>query len=250
MTVQHLAQKRHRLRKLRGETAYIDAAAARLHLATLLGAGWSLRSIAGTSGVSATTLSRLNRGGQTNASPQTITAVLKVDPKTIANLTNRRAAEPFVSRTGTTRRLQALLFLGWGHQQMREHCGLNTAALLHQQGRWVTRSTHDAVATMYRELSSRRGPSTKANAFAVRLGYRGPADWSDIDRDVEPDTLEEIVGDVDEVAVERVLAGDTHLSLTPAEKRLVVARWHETGRPLADLERAGWNTSRYRAEAS
>ena len=229
MTVKNLAQKRHQLRKLRGETAYVDATPARNHLATLIGAGWSIRSIAGVSGVPATTISRLLRNEQVKASPKTIAGVLKVDPKAIADRTNRPTAEPFVSRVGTTRRLQALLYLGWGHKQMREHCGLNTAGVLHQQGRWVTRSTHDAVAAMYRELSTRRGPSTKANAFAVMHGYRGPADWEDIDRDVEPDTTVAEVGDVDEVAVLRRMEGDRSIKLTTAERLEVVARLHKRG---------------------
>lgn len=184
----NIHQKRHRLRKLRGETAYIDATPARNHLATLLGAGWSIRSIAGVSGVPASTLSRFNNGTQTNARPTTIAAIVAINPDALADRTNNTAAEPFVSRVGTTRRIQALLYMGWGHRQMRDHSGLNTANLAHQQGRWVTRTTHDAVAAMYRDLSATRGPSTKAALYANRLGYAGPADWDDIDHDQAPET--------------------------------------------------------------
>lgn len=186
MSVNNLHQKRHRLRKLRGETAYVDASPARLHLATLLGAGWSLRSIAGVSGVPATTLSRFNTGKQDKASPDTLRKLLAVHPAQVPARTNSANAEPFVPRQGTVRRLQALLYMGWGHKQMREHCGLNTANLVHQQGRWVTRSTHDTVAAMYRDLSGRRGPSSKATTYAIARGYAGPADWNDIDLDAEP----------------------------------------------------------------
>jgi hypothetical protein len=249
VTVQHLHQKRHRLRKLRGESAYVDATSARLHLATLLGAGWSIRSIAGLSGVPASTLSRLNLGHQTKASPDTLRKLLTVDPAQVPTRTNRPGAEPFVSRIGTTRRLQALLYLGWGHQQMRDVCGLNTANLMHQQGRWVTRSTHDAVAAMYRELSTRRGPSSKAATYAQQRGYRGPTDWQDIDHDAEPDDVTDEMDehdDIDSVAIDRVMSGDRTVRLSKAERTELVRRWTATGRPLNEMERVtGINTHRY-----
>lgn len=249
MTTDYMHAKRHRLRKLRGETVYVDAAAARLHIATLQGAGWSIRSISGVSGVPASTISRLNLGKQLAASPVTIQKILAVTPGQVPDRTNNPAAEPFVPRIGTTRRLQALLYMGWGHQNMRAVSGLNTANLVHQQGRWVTRTTHDAVAAMYRDLSSRPGPSSKARTYALQRGYRGPADWQNIDLDTEPDTdeLEDVSG-VDEVAVQRVMDGDFTVNLNQAEKRLVVARWLAAGRPMAELERlTGINPHRYTA---
>lgn len=149
-------------------------------------------------------------------------------------------AQPFVPRVGTVRRLQALLYMGWGHKQMREHCGLQTATLVHQQGRWVERATHDAVAAMYRDLSHRRGPSTKAAHWAKRLGYAGPMDWHDIDHDAEPlpASAADDGGDgVDHVAVQRRLGGDKTVRLNHLETAEVVRLWMESGRPAADMER-------------
>lgn len=188
---QYLYSKRYRLRQLRGETAYHDATKARLHLATLTGAGWSIRSIAGESGVAASTVSRIHRGDQRTAAPGTLTAILALNPETTATRT-QGDAEPFVPRVGTVRRIQALLWMGWGHQQMRDHSGLRTAVLLHQQGRWVTRSTHDRVAAMYRDLAMKHGPSAKARTYARQRGYASPFDWDDIDHDAEPERDEGI----------------------------------------------------------
>src|SRR5690606_21127784 len=105
-------QKRHQLRKLRGETAYVDATRARHHIASLRAAGWSLRSIAGTSGVPTTTLSQIARGQQATARPETVARLLALDPDAIATRSDG-TDDPFVSRVGTVRRLQALLTMGW-----------------------------------------------------------------------------------------------------------------------------------------
>lgn len=178
--------KRYRLRQLRGETAYIDATPVRTHIATLVGAGWSIRSIAGVSGVSASTISKISIDKQTTVGPTTAAKVLRIKVKQIASRTSRPFAEPFVPRIGTTRRIQALLRMGWSHAAMRERCGIYTTNLLHQQGRWVARSTHDAVAAMYRDWSHQRGPSETTARRALRRGYASPADWSDIDHDEAP----------------------------------------------------------------
>ena len=61
------------------------------------------------------------------------------------------------------------------------------------------------------------------------------------------------VSDVDEVMVERILSGDfsNSRSATGPERRLVVAAWPATGRPLADLERGtGWKADRYREDVA
>lgn len=186
MTAHYVYAKRHQLRKLRGQTAYVDAARARTHIDTLLGAGWSVRSIGAASGVPASTVSRLRLGKQQTARPETILAVLRVRTDTQATETNHDG-EPFVSRVGTVRRIQALLYMGWRHEDLSARTGLRTACLLSQQGRWVTRTTHDVMASLYRELSHVPGPSEATRGRARRLGYVGPAAWDDIDHDLEPE---------------------------------------------------------------
>lgn len=52
--------------------------------------------------------------------------------------------------------------------------------------------------------------------------------------------------DVDEVVVERILAGEWRLRATRAEKVEVVAQWREAGRSLAYLAAVtGWKPERY-----
>lgn len=248
MTVRNVHSKRHQLRKLRGETAYVDATPIRLHLATLLGAGWSLRSIGGTAGVSATTLSQIHRDTRLQASPTTIRKVLAVRPDAIAERTNRPGAEPFVPRIGTTRRIRALMAIGYSHSDLTA-LGIDSRNLVNQQGRWVTRSTHDHVAALYKDLSRRPGPTPRAASEAAKRGYPGPAAWDDIDLDAEPDVHEDTdhqADDVDDVAIDRVMAGDRAVHLSKTERHELARRWAASGRPLAEMERlTGLHAHRY-----
>lgn len=184
--------KRWQYERSQGLLRLTDATPVRLHIATLQGAGWSLRAIAGAAACSPGTVAKVAAGQQAKMARAVAARILAVDPAQVPSRASRQTREPFVPRVGTTRRLQALLFMGWGHKQMRKHCGLNTANLLHQQGQWVLRSTHDKVAAMYAALAMKPGPSPKARTYARRLGYVGPMDWDDIDLDGAPEKPDEL----------------------------------------------------------
>jgi len=229
-----------------GRPRLVDGTPVRNHIATLRGLGWSIRAIAGASGVSATTISKAAKGEQVQV--RTHRMVLAVSPDQVPITPSADTTEVFVSRVGTTRRLQALLWLGWRHEDMRKVCGRNTAMLLSQSGRWVTRSSHDAVAAMYRELRTRPGPSQATRTRARRMGFVSPLGWDDIDLDPEPlaevdEETDEV--DVDEVVVLRVLAGE-RLHTTKPEKEEIMRRWLADGRSERSLiTRMGWKDGRY-----
>lgn len=176
--------------RLQGKTRLVDAEQARVHIATLVGRGWSLRAIAGAAGVGQGTPHHLAKGQQ-RAHPDVIKKILAVEPNTVPSIPSHQTTEPFVPRVGVVRRIQALMTLGWTHAAMTRHSGARTAVLLAQQGRWVTRSTHDKVAAMYRDLCTRPGPSLRTRSRAVARGYHGPLAWDDIDHDPEPETWED-----------------------------------------------------------
>lgn len=238
--------KASRLRRLRGEMAYLDVTPVRNHIATLLGRGWSSRSIAGEGGVTINVVRRIDRGEQRWITPTVARGLLSIDPDTIPARTDGKNAEPFVSRVGTVRRIQALMAIGYSHNDLAAH-GIHSRNLIHQQGNWVLRSTHDKVAAEYRLLSRKAGPTPRAAREAAKRGYPGPTAWNDIDRDPGPDMddveLEAPV--VDEVVVLRVLAGE-NVPATNAERREIVRRWPTTGRSINDLARlTGWKPERY-----
>jgi lambda repressor-like predicted transcriptional regulator len=222
-----------------------DAEPARLHIATLQGAGWSCRTIAAHSGLSDTMILNIVHGQE-----RCLTAVrdriCALDPSTIPSR-SYHGNTPFVSRVGTFRRIQALLVMGWPHDHLFATTGVNTRALLGKGRPRVTLDTHEAIAAVYRQLANRPGPSNRTRARALARGYASPAEWDDIDNDLAPADLEEPVEDdfVDEAVVERILAGD-RVPATTAERYAVVARWPSTGRPLNALARlTGWKVERY-----
>lgn len=239
--------KRYKLDQHRGLARTVDGDAVRLHLAALEGAGWSRRSIAAAAGISATAVCRI-ANGQPTVRRAFAQAVLAVDPAAgPPRKASNGTAQPFVPRVGTVRRIQALLALGWPHTELIARCGVRTTTLLSQQGRWVTRASHDAVAAVYRDLAATPGPSAITRRRAAALGYHSPAAWDDIDLDAEPDTDEHAAPDhdVDEAVVLRILDGHV-VPATTAERREVVARWTTTGRSINDLARlTGWKPERY-----
>lgn len=241
--------KTYKIETSRGIARTVSGDNIRLHVATLEGAGWSRRAIAGASGVSPTAICRIAAGQQT-VRKHVAAAILAVSPDALPSTPSRGITEPFVPKVGAVRRIQALLALGWPHAELSTRCGMRTATVLRQQGRWVTRSTHDAIAAVYRDLSAKPGPSPITRRRAERLGYLTPIAWHDIDHDLEPDAHDDAGTDdqVDEAVVLRILGGDV-LPANLAERRAVVARWPSTGRSLNDLAAlTGWKPERYRTE--
>lgn len=249
--VEHRARyhKRWAYERSHGKLRTTDALPARRHIETLIGAGWSYRAIAGSADLSPSTIHRVGRGWQDAITRSAESRILAVGGLPEAPAASSH--EPFVPRIGSTRRMQALLFMGWTHRAMQEHCGISTAVTLNQEGRWVTRSKHDAIAAMYDELALTPGPSQRTRDRARRLGYVGPMSWDDIDHDPAPvaDEVETGMRDpsapVDEIAVQRFLDGDHKVPLNLLEKRELVRHWVAAGRSLNDLERLGWNPGRY-----
>lgn len=181
-------QKRWRYERAQGLLRTVSVDRVRLHIATLQGAGWSVRAIAEAAHVSPTTVSRVGRRTQEHVSRKAAAAIMSLDPSAQPR---RSASRGFVPRVGTTRRIQALLRMGWSHEAMGEHLGepmQYTVNKLHQRGQWVTRDVHERVATMYRDLATKAGPSTRTAMRAEARGYPGPLDWQDIDHDAEPET--------------------------------------------------------------
>lgn len=127
--------------------------------------------------------------GTARATRALVEKIMSVDPTRIPSKASTQTTEPFVPRTGTVRRIQALMAIGYSHSDLASR-GVDSRNLLNQQGRWVTRTTHDHVAARYRELSRRPGPTPRAAREAAKRGYLGPAAWDNIDRDPEPDRTE------------------------------------------------------------
>lgn len=223
-----------------GHKRLVDASPARRHIEGLIGAGWSYRAIAGAADVSPTTVHRVGRGLQGTLQRTVARRVLAVAG--LPFRPTKDATEPFVPKIGAVRRIQALLFMGWRHSDISAACQIRSAVVLHQQGRWITRGTHDKIAAGFDRLAMSSGPSERTRQRARRLGYLGPLDWDDIDLDPMAMLDETEAVDVDEVAVQRRLTGD-RVELNVAERRMVVATlWAQGLGPVGIANRTGFST--------
>ncbi|WP_328344867.1 hypothetical protein [Micromonospora sp. NBC_00421] len=90
----------------------------------------------------------------------------------------------YIPAAGTARRLQGLTALGYGADILAEHLGVTDSTIT----KWrtphtatVTRHTHNAVKQLAGRLDGIPGPSSRARAYAERLGWVPMAAWDDID---------------------------------------------------------------------
>lgn len=163
----------------------------RAHVARLRADGLGLRQIAGLSGVSIGSLTRLVHGDRrrghapsTRVHRSTAAAVLAVRPR-LANLGSRVG----VDGTGTRRRLQALVWCGWTQVRLAGELGLTQQRLnqLLAQDR-VGAQTALAVRELYERLwdtpppaASRweRGAVKRMRVLATGRGWVPPLGWDD-----------------------------------------------------------------------
>lgn len=138
-----------------------------------------------------------------------------------------------VPSRGYVRRVRALQALGWSMNALAERLDADVRTLAHSlDSGHVFRRTHDAMAALYEELCMTRPDDQFANRrriIAERKGYVPPLAWDDIDLDDEPASPGRRWHFIDEIAVERAVAGDPPEHLTPAERRAVVRRLHARG---------------------
>lgn len=171
----------------RGIKRRVSARRARLHLSSYIARGWSFGAIAGETGVSLSTVSHVVQGKVDRISKDVSDRLLALDNQGLPTRTVPGRTEPFVLKVGAVRRIEALLVMGWTHDDMTRRCGASTKSVHDNGGQWILRSTHDKIAKMYRELSRRPGPSPFTRGQAIARGYLSPIFWDDIDNDVEPD---------------------------------------------------------------
>lgn len=182
------ARNRERRRAHRTGTydVFIDAEPVRRHILRLQRAGMSLHGIAGSAGMTVQsvlefthTLPARGRGRRQRTTPATAAKILAV------SLTNRTVGT--TDATGTRRRIQALVAIGWPVRHIARHAGLsgvNAADFLSRSRVYV--ATANAVAAAYDDLRAQRpGRSgvTKsheqaAKSRAARLNWPPPKYWN------------------------------------------------------------------------
>ena len=225
---------------------FVDARPAARHLRALSAAGMGWKRAAAAAGVPESSVYPLlygkpdRNGGKprTKARRTTVEAILAVPMPTLDDL----GETVVVDGTGTRRRLQALITLGWSVQRLADHGGIDRQALdgaLTQ--RPVQAKTARAVRGLYDELWDQAPPETnqRERIAATRSRHRAQAmSWApalawDDDTIDDPDALpahlaEGATEGIDHAAVELAIGG-TRVTLTRAERWLAVERLAREG---------------------
>lgn len=230
---------------------FVDAAPVREHIRDLRAAGIGVEQIARLASISTSHVRELAAPGR-DGNPR----VRRVRPETAQRILRirvdqaNRAPRSHVDATGTRRRLQALIAVGWPHDELAARLGRSSAGLRRSMlSDSVTAQTAQNVSALYEQLWNLRPPQSNddqraaadaARAFAAERGWLPPLAWDDIDTDPAPRHRAEHVetdDDLDEIAIERALAGDgVRLEhLTPAEQDEVVRRLTERGKSIRDI---------------
>lgn len=169
----------------------------------------------------------------------------------------------YVDPTGTRRRIEALVCLGWSFADLGEATGhsKNWTQELMRSAR-VHQDTAAAVAAIYDRLSMTLAPENgyrgRTRNLAQRRGYQPPLAWDEQSID-DPNAVpysftkeDADDADYDEVVVDRILSGDYRLPATRTERLEVIRRWERAGAwSLNELERrTGWNINRDKGKAA
>lgn len=162
--------KRWRVERARGHKRTTDPKRAQIHVQTLTASyGVSIRAIAETAGVTPALISELNRGICPGLKVSTEKAILAVTPHAILN---RPLRTGFVPNIGARRRIQALMAIGYRHQDLTPQVGFSTGTLLHQIGEWISKAKHDAVVELYDRLWNVPGPAPATSRVRIaKAGY-------------------------------------------------------------------------------
>lgn len=243
----------HRQRTYGRWQPYVDAGPVREHIQLLREAGFGLRRIAELADVSTTTVRALldsrtdGREPREKIRPETAAAVLAITPEPAD-----RARYSTIDPIGTRRRLQALIASGWSLQQLAEQLDRTPTHLARTMGGTrVTVRTAEQVSALYDRLwdvrpdqdtSAERAAVEATRTMAAQNGWLPPLAWDDIDTDPDPGPqqpaqLEPETDDLDEVAIERAVAGDGIRleQLTPAEQDEVVRRLTVRGKSIRNI---------------
>ncbi|WP_236832573.1 helix-turn-helix domain containing protein [Blastococcus sp. KM273128] len=229
---------------------FVDAAPVREHIRALRAAGIGVEQIALLADISTSHVRELADIGR-DGNPR----IRRVRPETAQRLLRirvdlaNRAARSHVTATGTRRRLQALIAVGWPHDELAARLGRSSASLHRSMlSDSVTAQTAQDVSALYERLwnllppqstDDQRAAADSARAFAAERGWLPPLAWDDVDTDSDPRDVKHAQpdDDLDEIAIERALAGDgVRLEhLTPAEQDEVVRRLTERGKSIRDI---------------
>jgi len=195
---------------------YVDPAPVRAHVHALQAAGLGERRIAELAGVHRTHITSVRRGRSrtkpdqpaTKISTRVAAAILAVPiPDNPIFVASQGA---LIDATGTVRRLQALVAIGYTAASLGERIGMSVSNTAHtMRTARVTVRRARQVAQMYEQLSHLPGESTRARMRARRQGWVAPLAWDEgtiDDPAASPVYTDGSAAVLDEVLLDRLIA--------------------------------------------
>jgi len=170
--------KQLRVEHARGQYRLTGATQTRHHIERLMAAGWTQKQIAQVTGVESASIHQIYVGHQEKTANWRAAAILAVP------ITSPPADPHHVDATGTRRRLQALRVIGHRRYDLAAALGMTDDRVKHitnGKTRRVPKHEADAIARLYRRLSTIPGPSQQTATIARDKGWHGPLDWEAID---------------------------------------------------------------------
>lgn len=241
---------------------YVPAGPVREQVRTLTDAGMGLKQVAKVSGVPHGTLWKLMYGKRQPDGSQTPSRRVQRETaeKLFALDADWNGPLPLAdgarldqaTSAAVSEKLQALVALGWSMSKVAERLGIehrgNVCPIVKGE-RCLTVGTAKKAEALYAELSMTLPPATnqrerisvsRSRNFADAHGWLPPLELEDVSG------VDDEYGALDEVAIERRLAGDKAVKVNRGEAAEVVRRWRASGRPAAECERlTGLNPHRY-----
>ena len=169
---------------------WVDATPAREHVQELAAAGMGLKRIVELSGYSQGAMTKLMYGSEGRPPTKRIRKANADNILAIRATVDTLAGGARVDGTGTRRRLQALMTLGWSQMQLAHRLGYevrNFSYLLHGR-RDVTATNARRVIALYDELWDtpprpanrwEKGGVSRAKNYARTHGFHPPMAWDD-----------------------------------------------------------------------
>lgn len=248
-------QKRVRAHAYGRYTRLVDAGPVREHVQALIAGGMGLKRVGQVAGVSHGSLSlliygrqdRLRQGPPSKRISADVAAKLRAVQVDLSTLSGGAR----VDSLGAVRRLRALVVLGWSQSKLCDRLGMTRANFGHlMQGSSVTVTTARAVIELYDRLWNTAPPlathrdrlaASRSRNYAAAHDWQPPLFWDDDTID-NPEPVLSLVPelDLDEVLVERLMAGTERVQLRTGNRdvpgELIEAVRRLTVAGVTDLE--------------
>lgn len=234
-------RRRNRLRAYgRGDTiapARVPARPVREHVMALRAEGFGLERIGDTAQVSRSAMLDVvygPRGASKGSRVLDERTVREGVAARILAVTPDSIEAALLPATGTMRRVQALVAIGYTESMLADRLGVkvtNFSRLILGHRSRVKATTYEAARALFDELwatPQRGGRADRSRAIAWAHGWVGPLAWDDIDDPRERPNVTggvERVDGIDDAAVELAVAGE-HVRLNGLERRAAVTRLH------------------------